>query len=59
MDAAGNGIGDGELEMMSGIAFVNRGIFESNPVMLSEQIVVVHRRDIVIADLVRIFRRRR
>ena len=51
----GNGVGNGKLEMMSRIAFVNRGVLESNPVMLSEQIVIGYRRDIVIADLIGIF----
>ena len=44
---------------MAGVAFVHRSIFQADPIMLAQEIVARNRSDVVIADLIGIFRRRR
>ncbi len=55
----GERVGDGKLQVMAGIAFVHRCVLQADPVVLPEQIIVAHRCDVIIADLVGIFGRGR
>jgi len=41
--------------MMAGVTFVHGSILQTYPVMLAEQIIIAHRSDVIVADLVKIF----
>ena len=54
-----NRIGHRKLQVVSGITFMHRRVFQADPVVFAQQIVVVDWRHVIVADLIRVFGRGR